>query len=407
MLSRSDLIADVCIFGGALVLTAGAVVRPKRTGYRREVHRNLGKAMLGGAVVLVSMSDGMQVLIDRVSGIPNLGMLVRLVLLPIINYRSLALQDALIDAAPRRRRWHLGFAVGAVAMTIVCWQLGAPHTHALNTIPVAVPLGEANKWLYAIAWLFPIELILQCGSAARTAYRILLHVYVTGYDRVTCLSSLLFGLAQVCFAAVGVGLLLYPPGQATGHLTWIDISTFTTEFFGVTGAFLSLLAYSAPLWGSHRRYLKPAEQEEAPAAGRFERLLGVLLTLSSYGSIRRLALHLQDVLPRQYVYLGRAETRLWCVRRASDLDLLLQLFKTVINDARLALVPYVSQTASGSPDPTQVAQALDDALAHYQRRQRPVQVADDNPLRQARLFNDERFLAAVWHAYKSLRHRAV
>jgi hypothetical protein len=91
----------------------------------------------------------------------------------------------------------------------------------------------------------------------------------------------------------------------------------------------------------------------------------------------------------------------------SDLDVLVQLFKTAINDARLALVPYVSQAASGPPEPAQAAQALADALAHYRRRQKPPHDAADNPLRHARLFNDERFLAAVWHAYKRLRRGAA
>lgn len=394
-LTRADLIADVCIFGGAIVLAAATFVRPARTTYRRAVHRTLGQAMLGGAVAIVSMSDAMQTLIDRASGVPNLGMLVRLVILPVINYRGLVLQNALVGADRRRRRWLLTFTMMIVIVTIVCWQFGAPHTHSLPTIPVAVPLDGANGWLYALAWVFCLELIVQCGSAAGTAYRIVLHVYATGYDRVTCLTALLFGLAQACFLAVGVGLLLYPPGQATGHPEWIDTSTVTTEVFGVSGAVLSLLAYAAPLWAARRR---PADH-----MGRVERVLGDILLLSSYRPVRRLALHLQGIVPTPYLSLDSAETRLWRVRRMGDLGLLLQLFKTAINDARLALAPYVSSAASGPADPTHAARALADALDNYREGRRPPQgSAPDNPLRAARLFNDERFLAALWHAYESL-----
>jgi len=397
-LTRADLIADVCIFGGALVLAASAIVRPARTTYRRAVHRNIGKTLLGGAVVLVSMSDAVQVLIDRMSGVPNLGMLVRLVILPVVNYRGLVLQDALVGADRGRRRWHLVFAVTAVAVTIVCWQFGAPHNNVLPTIPVVVPLDGATGWLYALAWIFCLELIVQCGSATRTAYRVLLHVYATGYERTTCLSTLLFGLAQACFLAVGVGLLLYPPGQATGHLAWIDLSTVTTEVFGVIGAALCLLAYAAPLWGAWAWGRQPTNRH-----GWVEDLLGFLLLLSSYGPIRRLAFHLRDVVPTPYLSLNSADTHLWRVRRVSDLHLLLHLFKTAINDARLMLLPYANPTTSGPADPARTARALADALDNYRQGRQPMQIdACETPLRDARLFNDERFLTALWHAFKGL-----
>jgi hypothetical protein len=397
-LTRADIVADVCIFGGALVLAASAMVRPANLGYQRAVRRQIRRTLLGGAVVVLSLADSTQVWIDRLSGVHNLGLLVRLVLLPVVTYRSLALMDTLIDASSRRRRWHTGFAVAAVAVTIVCWQAGVPHDRSLATIPVAVPLGGANRWLYALAWLFCAELIVQYGDAAHTAFRILLHVYAAGYDRATCLSSLLYGLAQGCFFAVGVGLLLYPPGQATGHFRWIDVSTLTTEFFGLTGAVLCLLAYAAPLWGSGRG-------QQAALPDRLGRLLRVLLLLSTYGAVRRLALHVQSVLPEQRVALGGTETSIWRVRRVADLSLLLQLFKTVINDARLVLLPYVSQAASGSADPERAARALASALANYRRGHQPPQEPDmENPLRAGHLFNDERFLAALWRAHQDMDH---
>ena len=104
MISPADLIADACVLGGAFVLATGVMLRVARTEYRQEVNRSLRESMIWGVVVLVSMSDAAQVLADRVSHVPNLGMLLRLVFLPIATYRSLALMDTLIGAEwPRRR----------------------------------------------------------------------------------------------------------------------------------------------------------------------------------------------------------------------------------------------------------------------------------------------------------------
>jgi hypothetical protein len=313
-LTRADLIADICIFGGAVALAASFVVRPTQEGPQRAVRRQIRRTLLGGAVLVLSMADSTQVRIDQLSGVPNLGMLVRLVLLPVISYRVLSLQDVMISADRRKRAWHAGFTAVAVGVTVVCWQAGVPHHRSLATIPVAVPLGEADHWLYALAWMYAVELIVLYGDATRTAFNILMHVYATGYDRATCRGTLLFGLAEGCFCAVGVGLLLYPPGQATGQLRWIDFSTLTTEVLGSAGALLSLLAYATPLWGSQRVHQQP---------DRLERFLHVLLLLSTYGSVRRLALRLQAVLPDQRMAPGGRETALWRVRRVADLSLLL------------------------------------------------------------------------------------
>lgn len=396
-LTRADLVADFCIFAGALVLAGSAVVRPSNLGYQRTVRRQIRQTLLGGAIVVLSMADSTQTLIDRLSGVPNLGMLVRLVLLPLASNRTLALHDALLGTDSRRRRWHTGFTVGVVALTIVCWQAGVPHDHTIPTIPVAVPLDGANGWLYALAWLFSVEVIIQYGAATRTAFRILMHLYATGYDRATCLSALLFDLAHACFCAVGIGLLLYPPGQATGHFRWIDVSTLTTEAFGLTGTVLALLAYSAPLWGAKSKVRQTAQP------GRLDRLLRMLLLLSTYGPVRQLALHLQQVLPEQRRAIGGRETSIWRVHRSADLNLLLQLFKTLINDARLVLLPYAGQTLGGQTEPARTARALADALTNYHRGDRSAQEpSDDHPLRAGQLFNDERFLAELWRAYSRL-----
>ncbi len=144
ILSLADLIADACVLGGALILATGAVLKVTRTEYRGAVNRSLCGSMIWGVVVLISMSDGAQVLIDRVTHVPNLGMLVRLVLLPVASYRSVALMDEPVDAEPWHRRWHQGFTLTATVVTIVCWQFGASHTASLPTIPVAVPLDGAN-----------------------------------------------------------------------------------------------------------------------------------------------------------------------------------------------------------------------------------------------------------------------
>jgi len=403
MISLADLIADVCVLGGAFVLATGVVLRVARTEYRQKVNRSLRESMIWGVVVLVSMSDAAQVLADRVSHVPNLGMLLRLVFLPIATYRSLALMDTLIGADWPRRRWHQGFALGAVLITVVCWQLGVSHRVSLPTIPVAVPLDGANTWLYVLAWLFPIELIVQCGSAARTSFRILLHIYVTGYDRTTCLRSLLFGLAHVCFSAIGVGLLLYPSGQATGHVGWIDLSTTLTESIGLCGALLTALAYSASLWMPLLRGQRGDRRAGLLLDRLLTGLLRVLLVLSSYQKVRQLAFYLQAHVPVHSLPLRRAQTSLWRVRTASDLNLLMQMFKTGINDVRLTLAPYAQAVASplDNDGPEQAAHALADAVRRYQREQAPVPAAEHpTPLHDAVLFNDERFLAAVWRIYK-------
>ena len=331
MISLADLIADVCVLGGAFVLATGVVLRVARAEYRQEVNRSLRESMIWGVIVLVSMSDAAQVLADRVSHVPNLGMLLRLVFLPMASYRSLALMDTLIGAEWPRRRWHQGFALGAVLITVVCWQVGVSHRVSLPTIPVAVPLDGANAWLYVLAWLFPIELIVQGGSAARTSYRILLHVYATGYDRTTCLRSLLFALAHVCFSAIGVGLLLYPSGQATGHVGWIDLSTTLTENIGLCGALLTALAYSASLWMPLLRGQRGDRRAGLLLDRLLTGLLRVLLVLSSYQKVRQLAFYLQAHVPVHSLPLRHAQTSLWHVRTASDLNLLMQMFKTGIN----------------------------------------------------------------------------
>lgn len=392
-LSRADIIADVCIIAGTLALTAGALVRERRRIYPEQIARSLRLSMVWGVLVVASMSDGVQVLLDRLTGIPNLGMLVRLTLLPIGLDRNLALLDDLVGAGWRQRLWHRGGALAAVAITVFCWQNGVSHRQSLPTIPVAVPLDGANARLYALAWLYPIEVIVQAGEGARLNARVLLHLYVTGYGPVPCATTLMFTGAQLCLCALGAGLVLYPPGQLTGHAEWIDLSTSLTEGFGLAAILLAVGAATLTLW---------APRAEVPRAEALERPLRALLLFALYSSVRGLALELDRVVDKPQMPVRPDQTSLWRVRRLDDLDLLLQLHKTAINDARLILAPYVGEVAFGPNESAQerAAAALRAALRNYHTQHQPGREPPDNPLRDAPLWDDERFLAAVWRSLR-------
>ncbi len=168
---------------------------------------------------------------------------------------------------------------------------------------------------------------------------------------------------------------------------------------------MAALAYSAFLWVP----LVWGESGSRPIGvlldRLFDRFLRTLLVRYSYKDVRQLALYLQDVVPTHRVPLESMETRMWRVRAAGDRDLFLQLFKTAINDARLALLPYALEVPNPVPsagvDLEQVAQALAGAIRSYQRHANPATTGDHpNPLRDAILFNEERFLAALWRSYR-------
>jgi hypothetical protein len=103
------------------------------------------------------------------------------------------------------------------------------------------------------------------------------------------------------------------------------------------------------------------------------------------------------------------QTRVGRVYRLGELDFLLQMFKTMINDARLVLAGYVDPGAidpATTDTPERAAQALAIALINFrQGRRADAPTALDNPFRDSASFNDERFLAAVWQAYRQ-DHRA-
>ena len=395
-----DLIADVCVLGGALALASGSILRVSRVEYRRALTLSLRQAMLWGVAELLSMSDGAQVLIDRISGVPNLGMLVRLVLLLVGSYRTLVLLDDLVGIRGWRRRWHHGFMVAATVITIVCWEMGVPHNVSLPTITVAVPLDGANRWLYAIAWLYPLEVMVQYGGMVRISLMILLHTYAVGYDRATYTQALLFVIAQCLFVLDGVGLLLYPPGQATGHLNWIDLSTHTTEGFGTLGVLLCVAAYCTPLWVD-RLQLRTLDT-----------LLRLCLLLSSYRAVRHLALHLQTLVPPADGLCLPRDIGLSHIRTVTQLDLCMQLCKTAINDVRLKILPYLGPDDGSKdgdvPSPEQAAQEFITALRGFSQNRSPSKApTTTNALRNAHLFNDERFLASLWHAYKATSSRHI
>jgi hypothetical protein len=135
-----------------------------------------------------------------------------------------------------------------------------------------------------------------------------------------------------------------------------------------------------------------------------ERLLRGLFVLSCYQGVWRLAYALQEVVHTRPLPMQAEQTRLGRVYRLGELDFLLQMFKTLINYARLVLASYVDPGGidpAATDTPERAAQALAIALTNFRRGRRvDAPGAQANPLRDSASFNDERFLAAVWQAYQ-------
>lgn len=373
-------------------------------GRDRQEHRPLAqrkqRVMGEIAMAVVCRFEPVQSAVDRLTGAPNFGALVSLAAAPTAMADLMRLYDELTGAATRRRRWRQLGAPMALALLVACWLRGVPHDRRLPWRLGGVPLEDGNRWRDGIVVLSLAPISLQSIEGIVASQRIVLHLYATGRNRSLCLRSLSYTLAMSCLCALTILVSLRPATRLASRRDVPDPSPVATQgLLAATMAWM-ILGVVAPSWRLGQAGGPMSNRREQVA----ERLLRGLLVLSCYEGVRKLAAALQDPVPARAALMQPAQARLGVVYRMGDMEFLMQLFKTMINDARLVLVGYVDASRLRAPEsdaPARAAEALRLAMAAYRRGQ-PASSHDhaSNPLRDTATFNDDRFLAAVWRAYR-------
>ncbi len=384
---------------GCCGLAAGSWIALRRDMRRgRPLSSSQRRSAVQLGLAFVARLDTVQRRIDGLAGIPNIGLLVGVATTPLAlgNYRRV--YDDLVGAAERRRRWHRVYPLAVATALIVGWGPGVPHDRRLLWNFRGVSLEGGDGWRDTFAFLSVAPLCEQCVEGVLDSQRIVLHLYATGQDRALCLRSLLFSVAWASSAVLTLGNSI-PPIVHLISGREVEVPTAVQQGLLVVALSAQMLGTIAPRW-SLGQAAGPARNE---GERRIERVLRAMLVLSCYDDVRRLASALREVVPDRPMWVDEKQTSLGHVYRLSEIEVLLQMFKGTINDARVALADYVdvdaANHAAGASE--RATQALADALDNFRRDRRPSNAdVPNNPLRDAARFNDDRFLAAVWRTYR-------
>ena len=392
--SDSLLLASVALaIGGWLAL-----------GRDRQQHRPLAqrkqRVMGEIAMAVLCRFEPVQTGIDRLTGAPNSGSLISMAAAPTAVADLMRLYDDLTGAAGRRRRWRRLTSPLALCLLVVCWWRGVPHDRRLIWRLDGVPLEDGNRWRDGVLVLSLVPIGVQSIEGIIASQRIVLHLYATGQERSLCLRSFSYTLALSSLCALTVLVCLRPATRLVSRWDPPDPPPATTQGLLTTTMAWMILGAVAP---SRRLGRAGGPAANRPEQGA-ERLLRGMLVLSCYEGIRRLAATLQYLLPGRPALVEPRQAQLGRVYRLGELEFLMQLFKTIINDGRLILVRHVDAQLLISPAsdaPARAAEALALAVDNYHRGQPAFyHDAPENPLRDASMFNDDRFLAAIWRAYR-------